>query len=37
MRSFLGVPILLRGEAYGNLYLAEKAGECSTASDEKAR
>lgn len=26
MRSFLGVPILLRGVAYGNLYLAEKEG-----------
>ena len=27
MRSFLGVPIILRGVAYGNLYLTEKAGE----------
>jgi signal transduction histidine kinase len=26
MHSFLGVPILLRGVAYGNLYLTEKAG-----------
>jgi signal transduction histidine kinase len=26
MRTFLGVPILLRGVAYGNLYLTEKAG-----------
>jgi signal transduction histidine kinase len=26
MRAFLGVPILLRGVAYGNLYLTEKAG-----------
>jgi signal transduction histidine kinase len=26
MRSFLGVPILLRGTAYGNLYLTEKEG-----------
>jgi len=26
MRSFLGVPILLRGVAYGNLYFAEKQG-----------
>ena len=25
-RSFLGVPILLRGTAFGNLYLTEKAG-----------
>ena len=27
MRSFLGVPILLRGVAYGNLYLTEKQGD----------
>ena len=26
MRTFLGLPILLRGVAYGNLYLTEKAG-----------
>src|SRR4029079_15800491 len=26
MRSFLGVPILLRSVAYGNLYLTEKEG-----------
>jgi signal transduction histidine kinase len=26
MRTFLGVPIHLRGAAYGNLYLTEKAG-----------
>ena len=26
MRTFLGVPILLRGVAYGNLYLTEKSG-----------
>lgn len=26
MRSFLGVPILLRGSVYGNLYLTEKEG-----------
>jgi signal transduction histidine kinase len=26
MKSFLGVPVLLRGVAYGNLYLTEKAG-----------
>jgi signal transduction histidine kinase len=26
MNTFLGVPILIRGEAYGNLYLTEKAG-----------
>jgi signal transduction histidine kinase len=36
MRSFLGVPILLRGTAYGNLYLAEKeAGEDFSAEDEE--
>ena len=27
MKAFLGVPILQRGIAYGNLYLTEKAGE----------
>lgn len=26
MRTFLGVPIVVRGEAYGNLYLTEKEG-----------
>ena len=26
MDTFLGVPILVRGKPYGNLYLAEKAG-----------
>src|SRR5215211_3620155 len=26
MRTFLGVPVQLRGVAYGNLYLTEKAG-----------
>src|SRR5690349_18287197 len=36
MRSFLGVPILLRGVAYGNLYLTEKArGEDFTDADEE--
>jgi signal transduction histidine kinase len=36
MRSFLGVPILLRGTAYGNLYLTEKAGgEEFTQEDEE--
>jgi signal transduction histidine kinase len=36
MRSFLGVPILLRGVAYGNLYLTEKEdGEEFTAEDEE--
>src|SRR6185437_6283099 len=35
MRSFLGVPILLRGVAYGNLYLTEKSGGDFTAEDEE--
>jgi signal transduction histidine kinase len=36
MRSFLGVPILLRGVAYGNLYLTEKAGGAEfTEEDEE--
>lgn len=36
MRSFLGVPILLRGVVYGNLYLTEKAGGCDfTEEDEE--
>ncbi|TVT51398.1 GAF domain-containing sensor histidine kinase [Amycolatopsis rhizosphaerae] len=26
MKSFLGVPVLVRGEVFGNLYLTEKAG-----------
>ncbi len=32
MRSFLGVPVLIRGEAFGNLYLTDKQG--SDAFDE---
>jgi signal transduction histidine kinase len=36
MRTFLGVPVLLRGVAYGNLYLTEKAdGEDFTAEDQE--
>jgi signal transduction histidine kinase len=36
MKSFLGVPILLRGVAYGNLYLTEKAGGAEfTEEDEE--
>jgi signal transduction histidine kinase len=36
MRTFLGIPILLRGVAYGNLYLAEKTdGGDFTAEDEE--
>jgi signal transduction histidine kinase len=36
MRTFLGVPILLRGVAYGNLYLTEKSdGEDFTEEDQE--
>jgi signal transduction histidine kinase len=36
MKTFLGVPILLRGVAYGNLYLTEKdGGEDFTEEDEE--
>ena len=36
MQSFLGVPILLRGVAFGNLYLTEKeGGEAFTLEDEE--
>lgn len=35
MRSFLGVPVQVRGEVFGNLYLAEKAGgQLFTEDDE---
>ena len=37
MDTFLGVPIVIRGEAWGNLYLTEKAnGEVFTEADEHA-
>jgi signal transduction histidine kinase len=37
MRTFLGVPILVRGEAWGNLYLTEKVGgDPFSAADEEA-
>jgi signal transduction histidine kinase len=36
MGNFLGVPILVRGEAWGNLYLTGKPGADFTDSDEKA-
>ena len=37
MRTFLGVPILIRGEPYGNLYLTEKlSGSEFTEEDEDA-
>ena len=35
MRSFLGVPILLRGVAYGNLYLSEKADETDFTDEDE--
>jgi len=37
MRSFIGVPILIRGQSWGNLYLAEKQnGSEFTDADEEA-
>jgi two-component system, NarL family, sensor histidine kinase DevS len=35
MTSFLGVPIVIRGEAWGNLYLSEKAGGDFEEADEQ--
>jgi signal transduction histidine kinase len=36
MHTFLGVPVILRGVAYGNLYLSEKAGGADfTPEDEE--
>jgi signal transduction histidine kinase len=36
MRGFLGVPVVIRGEVWGNLYLTEKEGGEFTESDEEA-
>ena len=36
MRSFLGVPIVIRGQVWGNLYLTEKQGGEFTEADEEA-
>jgi signal transduction histidine kinase len=36
MNGFLGVPVLIRGKAWGNLYLSEKEGEEFDESDEEA-
>src|SRR3954453_14580617 len=36
MKTFLGVPIVIEGEAWGNLYLTEKAGGEFTQEDEEA-
>jgi signal transduction histidine kinase len=35
MTTFLGVPIMLRGVAYGNLYLTEKAGGIEFSEEDK--
>jgi signal transduction histidine kinase len=35
MHSFLGVPILLRGVAFGNLYLTEKADDAEFTSEDE--
>ncbi len=35
MRSFLGVPVLLRGVAFGNLYLTEKDGGADFTSEDE--
>ena len=34
MRGFLGVPIRVRDEVFGNLYLTRNDGEAFTAQDE---
>jgi signal transduction histidine kinase len=34
MRNFLGAPIVIRGEAWGNLYLTEKVGEADFDDDD---
>jgi signal transduction histidine kinase len=36
MKSFLGVPVMIRGEAFGNLYLTEKQGGPFDEADERA-
>jgi signal transduction histidine kinase len=36
MRTFLGVPIVIRGQAWGNLYLTEKEGGEFSEQDEEA-
>ena len=35
MRTFLGVPVRIRGEVYGNLYLTEKAGGQPFSEDDE--
>ena len=36
MSGFLGVPVLIRGESWGNLYLTERVGGPFTEADEQA-
>ena len=36
MRTFLGVPVRVRGEVYGNLYLAEKGGGADFTEEDEA-
>ncbi len=36
MSSFLGVPVMIRGHAWGNLYLTEKDGEFDLADEQSA-
>jgi GAF domain-containing protein len=35
MRTLLGAPIIVHGEAYGNLYLTEKAGGADFDEDDE--
>ena len=35
MHTFLGVPVVIRGAVWGNLYLAEKAEGSFTEADEE--
>jgi signal transduction histidine kinase len=35
MKSFLGVPIMIRGQAWGNLYLTEKEGATEFTDDDE--
>jgi signal transduction protein with GAF and PtsI domain len=37
MHSFLGVPVLVRNEAFGNLYLTDKEGATSTRPTSRRR
>ncbi len=37
MRSFLGTPIVIRGEAWGNLYLTEKEQRAEFSEQDEAR